>query len=162
MERANGSASLAVAGAIIGITLAYAGGNIGDGPGWWVVVFCAALATLALFAAWMLLELASGVSDAVTVDRDPSAGMRLGGFLVACGLILGRSAGDWISVDATVRDFVLRRGRSSCWWSWRRRRGVARPTPEHDPARPVWAHSRAVVQAGAAYQVMRLGSLVSR
>ena len=40
VERANGSASLAVAGAIIGITLAYAGGNIGDGPGWWVVVFC--------------------------------------------------------------------------------------------------------------------------
>jgi len=166
VERANGSASLAVAGAIIGITLAYAGGNIGDGPGWWVVVFCAALATLALFAAWMLLEMASGVSDAVTVDRDPSAGMRLGGFLVACGLILGRSvAGDWVSVDATVHDFAL--------MAWpvvvlvvvaAIIERVARPTPDTPrPALVPYGLAPALLYvAGAAYQVMRLGSLLSR
>lgn len=108
VERANGSAAIVVAGAMLAITLCYAGGNIGDGPGWWVVVFAAALSTLALYAAWMLLELASGVSDVVTVDRDRSAALRLAGFLVACGLILGRAvAGDWVSVEDTVRDFAL-------------------------------------------------------
>jgi hypothetical protein len=108
VERANASASIAVAGAMLAITLCYAGGNIGDGPGWWVVAFAAGLATLALFAAWMLLELISGVSDVVTVDRDAAAAVRLAGFLVACGVILGRSvAGDWVSAEATVRDFVV-------------------------------------------------------
>lgn len=107
VERANGNAAIAVAGAILAITLCYAGGNIGDGPGWWVVVFAAGLATLALFAAWMLLELVSGVSEVVTVDRDAAAALRLAGFLIACGVILGRSvAGDWVSAEATVRDFV--------------------------------------------------------
>jgi uncharacterized membrane protein YjfL (UPF0719 family) len=166
VERANGSAAVAVSGAIIGLTLAYAGGNIGDGPGWWVVVFCAALATLALFAAWMLLEMTSSVSESVTVDRDPSAGLRLGGFLVACGLILGRSvAGDWVSVEATVRDFAL-----AAWpvvvlvvvAAIVER--AARPTPETPrPALVPYGLAPALLYvAGAAYQVMRLGSLLSR
>ena len=108
VERANRSAAVVVAGAMLAVTLCYAGGNIGDGPGWWVVVFAAGLATLALFAAWMLLELLSGVSDVVTVDRDAAAALRLAGFLVSCGVILGRSvAGDWVSAEATVRDFAV-------------------------------------------------------
>jgi len=108
VERANQSAAIVVAGAMLGITLSYAGGNIGNGPGWWVVVFSAGLSTLALFAAWMLLELLSGISETVTVDRDVSAGLRLAGFLIAAGLILGRSvAGDWVSAEATLRDFAI-------------------------------------------------------
>ena len=106
-ERANASAAVVAAGVVVGVTLCYAGGNVGDGPGWWVVVFSAGLSTLGLFAAWLLLETLTGVSDAVTVDRDPSAGVRLAGFLVACGLLLGRAvAGDWISAGATIRDFA--------------------------------------------------------
>ena len=59
--------------------------NIGDGPGWWVVVFAAGLATAALFAAWLVLaQIGHGV-DAVTIDRDLAAGVRLGAFLAACG-----------------------------------------------------------------------------
>ena len=107
VERGNMSAATAVSGAILAIMLCYAGGNIGDGPGWWVVVFSASLATVCLFAVWILLELISGVSDVVTIDRDPAAGIRLAAFLVAAGLILGRSvAGDWISAEATVTDFA--------------------------------------------------------
>jgi hypothetical protein len=44
-ERSNSAAALALAGALLGITLCFSGGNIGDGPGWWVVVFCALLST---------------------------------------------------------------------------------------------------------------------
>lgn len=161
VERRNGSAALAVTGALLGITLSYAGGNIGDGPGWWVVVFSAALATPALFVAWMLLEAVSGVSDTVTVDRDPSAGLRLGGFLIACGLILGRSvAGDWVSAEATVRDFA-----ATAWpvivlvvvAAVVER--VARPTPDSPrPALLPYGFVPALLYvAGAAYHVMRLG-----
>lgn len=161
VERSNGSAALAVIGALFGITLAYAGGNVGNGPGWWVVVFSAALATVALFAAWMVLEAVTAVSDVVTVDRDPSAGFRLGGFLIACGLILGRSvAGDWVSAEATVRDFAV-----AAWpvivlvivATVIER--VARPTPEAPrPSLVVYGFVPAVLYvAGAVYHVMRLG-----
>ena len=161
VERSNGSAALAVTGAVFGITLAYAGGNVGNGPGWWVVVFSAALATVALFGAWMLLEAVTGVSDVVTVDRDPSAGFRLGGFLIACGVILGRSvAGDWVSAEATVRDFA-----AAAWpvlvlvivAAVVER--VARPTPETPrPSLVAYGFAPAVLYvAGAVFQVMRLG-----
>lgn len=107
VERGNGSAAWVIAGAMLGITLCFAGGNIGDGPGWWVVVFSAGVATAGLFAVWLLLEALTGVSDTVTIDRDLAAGVRLGGFLVACGLRLGWAvAGDWVSVEATLRDFA--------------------------------------------------------
>ena len=160
VERANGSAAIVVAGAMLAITLCYAGGNIGDGPGWWVVVFAAGLSTLALCAAWMLLEMATGVSDVVTVDRDGSAALRLAGFLVACGLILGRAvAGDWVSVEDTARDFAL--------VAWPVLVLVAaaalvertlRPTPESPrPALVPYGVMPALAYvASAAYQVMRL------
>ena len=161
VERSNSSAALAVAGAMLGITLCYAGGNIGDGPGWWVVVFSAGLATIAFFAVWMVLETVTGVSDTVTVDRDPSGGLRLAGFLVACGVILGRgAAGDWVSAEATVRDFALT--------AWpvivlvviavivER---LARPTPVSPrPALVPYGIFPALLYiAGAVYQVMRIG-----
>lgn len=105
-ERGNAAAAYAAAGALLGMTLAFSGGNIGDGPGWWVVIFSAGLATAGLYILWGLLELAH-VSEHVTVERDSAAGIRLAGFLTAAGLILGRAAaGDWVSVSATVADFV--------------------------------------------------------
>lgn len=107
VERGNGAAAMAVAGALLGLTCCFAGANVGDGPGWWVVLFSAALATGGFVLSWSLLERIAVVSDTVTIDRDPAAGLRLGGFLVANGLVLGRAvAGDWISAGATLRDFA--------------------------------------------------------
>ena len=107
VERGNDAATIAVSGALVAVTLCFAGGNIGNGPGWWVVVFSAALATAALLVAWQVYALLTQGGDAVAIDRDRAAGLRLALFLVACGLILGRSvAGDWQSVDITVHDFI--------------------------------------------------------
>jgi uncharacterized membrane protein YjfL (UPF0719 family) len=107
LERANGAAADVTAGALLAITLCFAGGNIGDGPGWWVVLFSAGLATAALFLTWLLFETLTGVSDAVTIDRDRAAGIRLVGFLLACGVIFGRgAAGDWESASQTAIDFA--------------------------------------------------------
>ena len=164
VERSNGSAAMAIAGAMLGITLCYAGGNIGNGPGWWVVVFSAGLACVALFAAWMLFETASGISEAVTVDRDPSAGLRLAGFLTACGVILGRGvAGDWVSAEATVRDFGL-----AAWpvvllvIAAVVVERVARPTPTtpRPPVVPYGVLPAILYIAGALFQLQRLGPVV--
>src|SRR5688572_22890913 len=107
LERRNAAAAVVVAGAVVGLTLAFAGGNVGDGPGWWVVVFAAGLATVGLLGGWGLVQSVAGVAESVTVERDVAAGVRLAGLLTAAGLVLGRAAaGDWVSAGATVRDFV--------------------------------------------------------
>jgi uncharacterized membrane protein YjfL (UPF0719 family) len=105
VERRNTAAIPAIAGALLGLTFCYAGGNIGDGPGWWVVVFSAGVATAILFAVWLAFaQLTSGM-EAITIDRDPSAGLRAGAFLAANGLVLGRAvAGDWYSIRYTLAD----------------------------------------------------------
>jgi hypothetical protein len=107
-ERDNRAAAWAISGAIVALAVTYAGGNIGDGPGWWVVVFAALLATVTLFLVWAAFEHWTGVSDSITVDRDEASGIRLAGFLLGTSLILARgAAGDWVSAGATIRDFLV-------------------------------------------------------
>ncbi|HEY2293361.1 MAG TPA: hypothetical protein VGM86_21885 [Thermoanaerobaculia bacterium] len=109
VERGNRAAAMAIAGAIVGIALCFAGGNLGEGPGWWAVVFCALLSTGTLLLFWTLLDRLTGVADAVTIDRDPAAGVRVAGFFLALGLILGRAvAGDWLDGGAALLDFALK------------------------------------------------------
>ena len=98
LERRNAAAAWAAAGGLIGLTLCFAGGNIGDGPGWWVVVYSALLSTGTLLLLWVILDRLTGVSESVTVERDVASGMRLGGFLAAAGLILGRAVAGRLGV----------------------------------------------------------------
>ena len=106
IERRNPAVRLPIAGALLGMTLCFAGGNIGDGPGWWVVFFSAGLATLGWILLWALADLFTGITRSITVERDNAAGMRLFALLVGSGLILGRAvAGDWHSTLDTVIDF---------------------------------------------------------
>ncbi len=107
IERQNLSATFATSGALLGATFCFAGANVGNGPGWWVVLFSAGLSTAAFFALWALLEKYTAISEKVTINRESGAGLRLGGLLCGIGLIFGRAAaGDWISTEATVKDFV--------------------------------------------------------
>lgn len=107
-ERGNPSAAWALCGGLAGVMSAYAGANIGDGPGWWCVAFAGGLATAGLLASWALLDRLGGVNHSVTVDRDPASGLRLGSYLLSSGLVLGRAAaGDWTSASQTVREFAV-------------------------------------------------------
>ena len=107
-ERGNTAAAFAIFGALVAITFCFAGGNVGDGPGWWVVVFAALLSTGALFVWWIALEKLTGLSESITVDRDAASGLRAAGYLIGSGAILGRAvAGNWISAGATIRDFAV-------------------------------------------------------
>lgn len=105
VEQGNVAAWPVIAGVLTGAAACYAGGNIGNGPGWWVVIFSAGLATVELFLVWTVLEVTTRITEAVSVGRDVASGVRLGGFLAACGIVLGRSvAGDWVSAPATAVD----------------------------------------------------------
>jgi uncharacterized membrane protein YjfL (UPF0719 family) len=96
LERHNLAAALALAGLVLGSAMAFAGGNVGDGPGWWVVVASATLSTSTLVAVWWLLHRVARVPERITVDRDMATGVRMFALTVAVGAVAGRAvAGDW-------------------------------------------------------------------
>ncbi|MBL8820188.1 MAG: hypothetical protein JNL58_29465 [Planctomyces sp.] len=109
LQRSNRSAAWVACGWTVGAMLAFSGANIGDGPGWWVVVFSAMLSMgslLLMFVAWQFL---TGSHDAITIDRDLATGLRMASMFVGCGAVLGVSvAGNWVSVEATTSDFCMR------------------------------------------------------
>jgi hypothetical protein len=109
VERHNWAAAVAWFGALQALGLCFAGSNVGDGPGWWVVLYAATLATGALLLFWAVYEKLTRAAEAVTVERDLAAGLRLAGWLTATGLILGAAvAGDWVSAGQTTIDFLRR------------------------------------------------------
>ena len=103
----NLAAAAAIAGGVTGVTIIYSGANIGDGPGWWCVLFAGALGT----AAWVILggvvNIAAKIFGQITVGRDFNCGVRTGCYFLAGGIILARaSAGDWTSFKATAIEFM--------------------------------------------------------
>ena len=108
MRRHNPAAAVAVSGGVLGVMLAYAGSNIGNGPTIWTTLLPALVATGVLLVLWFILELVGGEFEAITVDRDVAAGIRLAAFLVCAGAILGRAmAGDWFDWNGTFSEFVV-------------------------------------------------------
>jgi uncharacterized membrane protein YjfL (UPF0719 family) len=107
MRRRNPAAAIAVSGGVVGVALAYAGSNIGNGPTIWTTLAPAFVAAAVLLTFWFLVELLGGAFEAITLDHDVAAGIRLAAFLVAAGAILGRAmAGDWFDWAGTFSDFV--------------------------------------------------------
>jgi uncharacterized membrane protein YjfL (UPF0719 family) len=107
LERGNRAASWAVTGALTGVSCSFAGANVGNGPGVEAVLFSAVLSSTLFIGLWLGMDLLTSISDAITIDRDERAGIRLGGFLLGMGLLSGWSvAGDWVSASATLKDFV--------------------------------------------------------
>ena len=105
--RRNWAATATLCGLMMGETFGLAGANTGYGPGPEVVVLCGAITTAMLFLLWSVLNAFSGIVDLITIERKPSAGIRAAGFLAGSGAILGAAvAGDWISLEQTLRDFV--------------------------------------------------------
>jgi hypothetical protein len=102
----NKAALPAIAGGFLGLTVIYSGANIGDGPGWWCVVFAGGIG----FVTWLFLGIgicrADEVSERITVERDLGCGIRFGCYLLASGIIIGRaSGGDWTSFYMTIVEF---------------------------------------------------------
>ncbi len=108
LERGNRAASWAVTGALTGASCSFAGANVGNGPGVAAVLFSAVLSSALFIGLWLGMDLLTSISDAITVDRDEHAGIRLGGLLLGIGLLSGWSvAGDWVSASATLKDFAM-------------------------------------------------------
>lgn len=107
--RHNGAAVVAVCGAMLGITIAYAYCNIGNGPTISTTLVPALVAGLTLFVLFRMVEAIADPVELVTVERDLAAGLRTGAFFIACAIVLGRAmAGDfhgWDEVFITYATF---------------------------------------------------------
>jgi hypothetical protein len=96
-ERRNRCAGWAIAGALLGLTLQMA--KIAPGvssPGRWTNDFYLRLSdpipgTLAFLAIWAAFDMLTALPEAITVDRDGGAALRLATFLIAIGIALGQS-----------------------------------------------------------------------
>lgn len=107
MRRCNPAAAIAVSGGVLGVALAYAGSNIGNGPTIWTTLAPAFVAAAVLLTFWFVIELLGGAFEAITLDHDVAAGIRLAAFLVSAGAILGRAmAGDWFDWASTFSEFA--------------------------------------------------------
>jgi uncharacterized membrane protein YjfL (UPF0719 family) len=107
IDNGNSAACVAVCGAMLGMSICYAGANIGEGATIWMTFFPAVVGAALILGLWMFVEMTSGISAAIAIERDLASGVRLAGLLIAIGLILARAAaGDWVSIDATLQDFV--------------------------------------------------------
>ena len=104
----NKSALYAFAGGFLGLTAIYAGANVGDGPGWWCVLFAGGLGVVAWVALALLINFTTHVFERITVERNVASGVRFGCYLLASGIILGwASSGDWTSFSMTVIEFGI-------------------------------------------------------
>lgn len=106
-ERRNPAAAVLLVTGSIASAFAYAGSNIGDGPGVHVVLFCAGLAHLTLYALVAVHAAFMHTSYRILVDRDLGTAHRFGCLIIAAGLLLGRAvAGTWSGYDAALADFA--------------------------------------------------------
>ena len=104
----NKAALYAVSGAFLGLVTIYSGANIGDGPGWWCVIFAGGLGLISWILLARLFNSFAQVFERVTVERDIYCGIRFGAYLLASGLILAwASAGDWTSFYSTIIEFLV-------------------------------------------------------
>jgi len=96
-----------VAGSFLAATVIYSGANIGDGPGWWCVVFAGGLGMCTWFTLCLIINKFTNIFERITVERDIGCGTRISGYLLGSGIILGRaSAGDWTSFGMTIIEFM--------------------------------------------------------
>lgn len=107
VDRNNSAAVVAICGAVFGVMFSYAGSNIGNGPTIWTTLVPAFVATMTLLVLWGFLAWVGGARDAITIDRDMAAAIRLAAFLICAGMILGRAmAGDFSDWGETMVEFI--------------------------------------------------------
>jgi hypothetical protein len=105
LERRNQAASWPIIGGLFGAACTFAGANIGDGPGVEAVLLSAILSSALFVGLWFAMDFLTYISEAITIERDERAGIRLGGFLIGAGVLSGWSvSGDWASASETLKD----------------------------------------------------------
>lgn len=108
VERRNPAAAIIIIGVVLSQAAIYSGANVGDGPGWWVILISGSMALGCWLVLALVVEAACHVRERVTIDRDTAVAARHGGYLIGSALICARgAAGDWTSVEQTFSEFIV-------------------------------------------------------
>lgn len=106
-QRGNVGAGLLLVAVCAGQAFAFAGANIGDGPGFEVVLGAAAVSMGTLWVFIVACIAAVRANYRVLVERDNSFAFRWSWAIVAVGAIAGRSvAGTWHGAPAMFSDYA--------------------------------------------------------
>jgi len=104
----NKAALAAVIGEFFALAFIYAGANVGDGPGWWCVLFAGSLGLAAWIILGYIIHYCTGIFERITVDRNMGSSIRFCLYLLCSGAILGYAcSGDWTSFSMTVVEFAV-------------------------------------------------------
>lgn len=103
LERNNSAATYAMLGFLWAITCCLVGLDLGNLDHWFINLL---LAMGGLCIAWLILEKLSNCSEDITIDRDIAAGVRLTGFLIACGIIFGGAIAGEKSFTTLAKDLL--------------------------------------------------------
>jgi len=104
----NKAAVPAITGSFFALGFIYAGANVGDGPGWWCVLFAGSLGLAAWIILGLVIHFCAGIFERITVERDMGCGIRFFLYSLCSGAILGYAcSGDWTSFYMTVVEFTV-------------------------------------------------------
>jgi hypothetical protein len=102
----NKAALAAITGEFFALAFIYAGANVGDGPGWWCVLFAGSLGVSAWVVLGFIINYCTGIFERITVERNIGCGIRFCLYQIATGAILGYGcSGDGTSFPMTVVEF---------------------------------------------------------
>jgi hypothetical protein len=104
----NQPALLPVIGSFVAISLIYSGANIGDGPGFWCVIYAGGMGLLLWLLFGHILQKSTDAFGTITIGRNLPCAMRTCAYLIASGIILGHaSSGDSISFETDVVEIAI-------------------------------------------------------
>jgi hypothetical protein len=159
-ERRNRGAAWAGAGAMLGVTLAFGGttgGTLATYP-FWLALLLGVVAVAALYALWVVLERLSHFAEAITVERDGGAALRLAAWLTALGLLLGQALQQLLSVSESWQPLSLLAGPAVLLAV----AAVLEPLRNRTPVPCSWPRPGDVVVAVAYGVVAVLGTILPR
>lgn len=108
LNNGNIAATLLLVSSLLGLGLIYSGANIGEGPGWWTVVFASGLGVIAFFLLMKLLEKTTNAITRITHDRNIWLSVRISFLVIGISLILAKSSsGNWTSFGHTIIEFFI-------------------------------------------------------
>lgn len=106
IDRNNRAARIATSAGWLGLTLCAVSSNLGNGDFVGSTFIPLLLDSAALMFGVTLYSATTHNFAPITIERDDSAGVRFAGFILGASLPLAKaSSSDWISLEATLRDY---------------------------------------------------------
>ncbi|WP_035368961.1 hypothetical protein [Acholeplasma hippikon] len=105
-NNSNRAAFLTIGSSLLGLSVMFAAANIGDGPGFWTVIFADFLGLVAYVVIMYIYDRFTRTLEHIQSDHNMQKGIRYSVFVLCLSSILAYGVqGDWTSFSYTVVEF---------------------------------------------------------